>query len=64
MISEIDIRGVYVAPIVLYGVLALVPFLLCRYLLARLGVIGFVWHPSLFDVALYVSILSLLVILY
>jgi protein AaeX len=31
---------------------------LVRYLLGRLGVYSFVWHPPLFNTALYVILLS------
>jgi len=61
MLKEIALTGVYVAPIVIYLLLTLPLFLVCRWLLGRLGVLGFVWHPSLFEVALFVTLLSLMV---
>ena len=63
MQSEIDLFGVYVAPIVVEGVLGLGLFLLCRLLLGRLGLLHRLWHPALFEVALFLSIVSLLVLL-
>lgn len=58
MIREISLDGVFLPP--LFGYLlgtALVWYIL-RYLLGRLGVYRFVWHPPLFNTALYVILLS------
>jgi hypothetical protein len=63
MIAEVDIAGIYVAPIVVYALAALPIFLLLRVVLARLGFWRAVWHPALVETALYLSILSLLVLL-
>jgi len=41
MLKEIDLTGIYVAPIVLYLMLATPAFLFCRWMLARLGVLSF-----------------------
>ena len=62
MIAELDIAGIFIAPIVAYAVLAAAPFFLLRWGLARLGFWHFVWHPALFEVSLYLAILSLLVL--
>jgi hypothetical protein len=62
MMHEAALLGVLFAPIVLYALVALVIFTLLRSLLGRLGLLRFLWHPALFEVALYVSILSLLVL--
>jgi hypothetical protein len=62
MMTELNIAGVYVAPIVAYGVAAGVLFLVCRWLLTIVGFWRLVWHPGLFEIALFVSILSLLVL--
>ncbi|HTH17652.1 MAG TPA: DUF1656 domain-containing protein [Magnetospirillum sp.] len=61
MFKEIDLTGVYVAPIILYLLLATPLFLACRWGLARLGVLSFVWHPALFEIALFALILALVV---
>jgi hypothetical protein len=63
MLKEIDLTGIYVAPIVLYLMLATPAFLFCRWMLARLGVLSFVWHPALFEIALFGVILSAVVAL-
>jgi len=61
MLSEIDIGGVFVAPIAVYAICAIPVTLLTRLLLQRIGLTRWFWHLSLFDVALYAGVLSLLV---
>jgi hypothetical protein len=61
MFSEIHVGGVLLAPIVVYASAAMLIFLALRFVLGRIGVIRRLWHPALFELALYVSILSLLV---
>jgi hypothetical protein len=60
---ELDVGGVYMAPIVLYALMALPIFLVLRLVLTWIGFWRAVWHPALFSTALYLSILSLLVLL-
>ena len=55
--------GFYLPPIMLWAVLALVPFLILRLALQVLGLYRFVWHRALFNVALYVLVLGGLVYL-
>jgi protein AaeX len=62
MISELDIAGIFIAPIVAYGAISIPIFFLLRWVLALAGFWRFVWHPALFEVSLYLVILSLLVI--
>jgi hypothetical protein len=64
MLSETSIAGVLLAPIVLYALAGLLIFGACRWVLGRLGVLGAVWHPALFEVALYTSIVALLVLFF
>ncbi len=59
---EINLFGVYVAPIAPGIVVAYVIFYLLRRLAARLGLLDWVWHPGLFDLALYLIVLSTLVL--
>jgi len=63
MITELNIAGIYMAPIVVYVIVTLPIFLVLRTILARLGFWRLVWHPALFETALYLSILSLLILL-
>jgi protein AaeX len=62
MIVELDLFGVLIAPIVAYALIALALLLALRWVLARLGFFRLVWHPALFEVSLYLIILSLLVL--
>jgi len=60
MIGEVSIYGLYVPPLLL---LTLAALLLCRVLnlaLARTGFYRLVWHPALFDVSLFVIVLGTL----
>jgi hypothetical protein len=59
---ELDLAGIYVASIIGFGAMSLPIFLGCRWLLARTGCLRRVWHPALFETAIYLSILSLLVL--
>jgi hypothetical protein len=63
MMIELNVAGIYMAPIVLYAMMALPIFLVLRVILARIGFWRLVWHPALFETALYLSILSLLILL-
>lgn len=63
MIGEVSLYGIYVPPLLLLALLALVVSRLCRRLLARTGFYRWVWHPALFDVSLFVIVLGSLVYL-
>jgi protein AaeX len=62
MLSEIDVGGIYVAPIVVYAVAAIPLFLILRLVLGRLGILRNIWRPALFELAAYVTLLSLLIL--
>jgi hypothetical protein len=64
VIAEAHIGGVLFAPIVVYMIAAAMIFTVLRALLGRIGLLARVWHPALFELALYTAILSLLVRLY
>jgi hypothetical protein len=51
--SEIDLFGVYVAPISLLMVAAWIVVIVLRQLVSRFGLLSYVWHPALFVFALY-----------
>jgi hypothetical protein len=61
MLAELAVGDVLLAPIVVYAIVAAVIFALLRLLLGRIGLRRLAWHPALFELALYVAILSLLV---
>jgi len=60
MIKEINIFGIYIAPFAGYMALALVFFIPLRIYFDRIQLQRYVWHRALFDMAVYVIILSLL----
>jgi len=64
MLTEANVAGVYMAPIVIYGFVAAILFLLLRWLLTRLSFWRLVWHPGLFELGLFVSLLSLVVLVF
>ena len=56
--AEIDLFGVYVAPISLMMVGAWFVTIALRRLASRSGLLRYVWHPSLFMFAVYIIVLS------
>ena len=56
--AEVDLFGVYVAPISLLMVVAWVVTIGLRRLAVRVGLLRRVWHPALFVFAMFVLILS------
>jgi hypothetical protein len=56
--AEIDLFGVYVAPISLMMVGAWLVTIALRRLASRSGVLRYVWHPALFTFAVYIIVLS------
>ena len=61
--TEIDIFGVYVAPISLMMVAAWVILVVLRRIADRFGLLQHVWHPALFVFAVYMIILSSIVLI-
>ena len=61
--SEINLFGVYVAPISVLIVAAWIVTLLLRRVADRFGLLSFVWHPALFVFAIYMIVLSSIVLL-
>ena len=60
--AEIDIFGVYVAPISLLLVAAWLVTVVLRRIAVRFGLLRYVWHPSLFIFAVYMIVLSTIVL--
>jgi hypothetical protein len=61
--KEAQLAGILFAPIVLYCIVGAVIFLPLRFVLGRLRVFGAVWHPALFEVALYLIITGAIIYL-
>jgi protein AaeX len=55
---EIDLFGVYVAPISLMLVGAWLITIVLRRIASRSGLLQHVWHPALFVFAVYIIVLS------
>jgi protein-S-isoprenylcysteine O-methyltransferase Ste14 len=60
MIGEVSIYGLYLPPLLLLTLAALVVARLCKLVLARTGFYRVVWHPALFDFSLFVIVLGAL----
>ena len=61
--SEINLFGVYVAPIAPMIVVAWVLLIPVRRLADRFGLLRYVWHPALFLFAVYLILLTAIVLL-
>jgi hypothetical protein len=61
--TEINLFGVYVAPISVMIVAAWAITIGLRRFAARFGMLRYVWHPSLFVFAVHVIVLSSMVLL-
>jgi protein AaeX len=61
--TETNLFGVYVAPISLMLVAAWIVTIALRRVAARFGLLRHVWHPALFVFAIYLIMLSSLVLL-
>jgi protein-S-isoprenylcysteine O-methyltransferase Ste14 len=62
MTAEFAIGGVYLATLPVSALIALLATLLVHRLLKISGVYRWVWHPALFDTALFVCLWALLVL--
>ena len=60
--TEINLFGVYVAPISVMMVAAWFVTIWLRWSAARFGLLRYVWHPSLFVLAVYMIVLSSMVL--
>ena len=62
MIADFDLFVVFIAPFVVYALIALIITMIIRSILWRTGLIKLFWHLALFEVALYVCVLCLLIL--
>ncbi len=53
MTPEIDIDGIFLSTLVPTALASFVLTVLVRKLLGRLGAYQYIWHPALFDAALF-----------
>jgi protein AaeX len=61
--TEVNLFGVYVAPISVIMVAAWVVTIGLRRFAARFGMLRYVWHPALFAFSVYIIVLSSMVLL-
>ena len=61
--TEIDLFGVYVAPMSLVMVAAWFVTIALRRIASRFGLLRYVWHPALFVFAVYMIVLSSITIM-
>lgn len=64
MLKELNIGGVFLSPFVGYLVAALVIFYPLRLLFDRWAIQRYVWHRPLFDLSIFVIILSIIGLLF
>jgi protein AaeX len=60
--TEIDLFGVYIAPISLIMIVAWLVMIVFRRAANHFGLLRYVWHPALFVLAAYMIILSSMVL--
>jgi hypothetical protein len=61
--TEIDLLGVYVAPISLMMIAAWLVLIPLRRIADHIGLLREVWHPALFWFAIYMIVLSTIVLI-
>lgn len=59
---EINLFGVYIAPLSAMLVAAWIVTIALRRIAARFGLLRYVWHPALFVFAVYMIVLSSIVL--
>ena len=60
---ELNIYGVYVAPISLMMLVAWLILIVLRRLAVRFNVLQYVWHPAVFVFSIYVIVLAAIVLI-
>ena len=58
MIGEVSLFGIYMPPLLLLMLPALLVSRVLARVLARVGFYRLVWHPALFDISLFVIVLG------
>ena len=61
--NEINLFGLYVAPITVILAVAWMVYLVVRRAGDRFGLVQRAWHPAFFELALYVIIVSSIVVM-
>ena len=61
--AEVDLFGVYVAPISVMMVAAWLALIALRRMADHFGLLRHVWHPALFVFAVYMTVFSSIVLM-
>lgn len=62
MLSEFSFGGIYLPPFFVYACITMLIYLGVRRVLARSGVLHWVWHPGLFEFAISLCLVSVLIL--
>jgi hypothetical protein len=62
--TEINLFGVYVAPISIMIIEAWLVTIVLGRIAGRWGLLRYVWHPALFVFAVYVTVLSSFILIF
>ncbi|MEE8657775.1 DUF1656 domain-containing protein [Acetobacteraceae bacterium EV16G] len=62
MLAEFNLFGVLIAPIAIYALFAIPLTLMLRFIIWRVGAMSWFWHWPLFQIALYICVLCLMVV--
>jgi protein AaeX len=60
---ELNIYGVYVAPISLMMLIAWLILVVLRRVAVRFNVLQYVWHPAVFVFSIYIIVLAAIVLI-
>jgi len=63
MIPEVEFAGIFLSTLVPTAIAAFVLTVLVRKLLGRLGAYHHIWHPALFDAALFLILWAIVIAL-
>ena len=63
MIGELDLQGVFLSSVLVSALVAFGAAFVVRRLLRLLGAYRLVWHPALFDAALFVILWAMVIAL-
>ena len=63
MTPEVDFAGIFISTLVPTALIGFILTVLVRKLLARLGAYHQIWHPALFDAALFLILWAIVIAL-
>ncbi|MDH2384973.1 DUF1656 domain-containing protein [Bradyrhizobium sp. CER78] len=58
---EVDLFGIILPSFLLWGVVAYILMRMASILFVRVGLYRYVWHPELFNFALYICVIASLI---